>query len=235
MFFFDREIMIYVNHFAQHSWTFDKTMTFIAYNNLIKSSIIVAIFWWAWFKNKDRNSHDREYIITTLCSSIFAIFLARGLALTLPLRLRPIHEASLHFLLPYGEEVTALDGWSAFPSDHAVLFFTLATGLCFVSRWAGIFALAYTIFIICFPRIYLGLHYPTDAVGGAVLGVAISMAANICLARNKYVKLIEGWSYSRPEFFYPLFFLLTYQIADMFDNSRALAGALLKLKIVVGC
>jgi len=31
---------------------------------------------------------------------------------------------------------------------------------------------------------------------------------------------VLNWSSSKPEIFYPVFFIITYQIADMFDNSR---------------
>ena len=115
---------------------------------------------------------------------------------------------------------TTLDGWSSFPSDHAVLFFALSTGLCFISRKVGTFTLFYSALFICLPRIYLGLHYPTDIIAGAIIGMTVTLLANIFLIKSKRLQSIANWSYSKPNLFYPLFFLLTYQIADLFDNSR---------------
>lgn len=231
---FDREIITWANHFAQHSWTFDKIMVLIGSNHLLKGGVLLTIVWWGWFRNEDRNSNDRKQIISTMFACIVAMALARGLALALPFRLRPLHEASLQLVPPYGELPTALDGWSSFPSDTSVLFFTLATGLFFISKRAGIFALIYTALFIGIPRIYLCLHYPTDIIGGAVLGITIALLANYYLVRNKYTQAVVDWSYSKPGFFYPLLFLFTYQIADMFENSRALVeGGLKFLKSLI--
>jgi len=60
-----------------------------------------------------------------------------------------------------------------FPSDHAVLFFALATGLFMAHRKLGIAAYAWVIVAICFPRLYLGIHWPTDVIAGAAVGVAL--------------------------------------------------------------
>jgi undecaprenyl-diphosphatase len=147
----------------------------------------------------------------------------------LPFRLRPLHEESLHFLLPFGMTTTVLEGWSSFPSDHAVLFIALSTGLLFVSRWVGTFSLSYTVLFIGFPRVYLGLHYPTDIIAGAIIGMTIALLGNIYLVQSTLIQSITNWSYSKPNLFYPLFFLLTYQIAELFDHSRSLVSAVIKL------
>lgn len=217
---FDSGVISFFNQFSQHSWTFDKGIGFLIGNNLLKGGVLVTIIWWVWFESIDRYSHNRKHIVATLLSCLVAITMARGLALTLPFRLRPLHEEGLNFLLPYGMLPTSLEGWSSFPSDHAVLFFALSTGLLFISRKVGTFALSYTALFICIPRIYLGLHYPTDIIAGAIIGVTIPLLSNIYLIKSKRLQSIADWSYSKPILFYPLFFLLTYQIADMFHSGR---------------
>ena len=221
--FFDYPIITFVNQFSQHSWLFDNIITFLSGNQLLKGGVLTTIIWWAWFKSEQRHSHNRDHIISTLFSCVVAMTLARVMTLTLPFRLRPLHEDSLHF------SSTGLEGWSSFPSDHAVLFFALSTGLFFVSRHIGAFALSYTVLFIAFPRVYLGLHYPTDIIAGAVIGTTIALLGNIYLVKNMNIQSIANWSYSKPNLFYPLFFLFTYQIADMFDSSRAIVSGGLKL------
>lgn len=226
---FDFNIITWVNQFSRHSKILDILIQHLSKNQFLKGGVLVTIIWWAWFKSGDeRHSDNREYIISTLFCCFVGQILARALALTLPFRFRPLHEEGLNFLLPYGMKPTALEGWSSFPSDHAVLFFALSTGLVFISRKVGAFALCYTVLFIAFPRIYLGLHYPTDIIAGAIIGITITLLGNIYLCKNKSVQQVVNWSYSKPNLFYPLFFLLTYQAADMFSDIRIIINLGLK-------
>jgi len=231
---FDINIIFYINQFSQHSWVFDQFISFLSGSTLLKGGVLVTIVWWAWFKSDERQSQTREHIISTLLCSLIAELLSRVLSLTLPFRFRPLHEESLAFLIPYGMDKSKLDGWSSFPSDHAVLFFALSTGLLFVSRKAGVFALTYTALFIVFPRIYLGLHYPTDIIAGAFIGMTISLLGNRYLVRSKSFKSITNWSLSKPDFFYPVFFILTYQIVDLFSGVRSVISTGYKLIIFHG-
>jgi undecaprenyl-diphosphatase len=63
----------------------------------------------------------------------------------------------------------------SFPSGHATVSFACATILTFYAPRAapGFFLLAAA---IAWSRVYVGVHYPLDVLGGAVLGVAIATA-----------------------------------------------------------
>lgn len=219
---FDSTIIGFANHFSRHSWLFDSLVTLFSGNNILKGGVLVTILWWGWFKSNKNQAQVRAHIISTLFSCFIAIIMARALALLLPFRLRPLHEKGLHFLPPYGT-VPQFIGWSSFPSDHAVLFYALSTGMFFISKKVGKIAIAYTTLFIALPRIYLGLHYPTDIIAGALLGIIIALLCNKTTFNEKISQPLLSWSTLKPEIFYPIFFIITYQIADLFDSSRHIA------------
>jgi undecaprenyl-diphosphatase len=68
---------------------------------------------------------------------------------------------------------SAHDG--AFPSGHAATSFAGATILSFAFPKLApcLFVLAAA---VAFSRVYVGVHYPLDIVGGAVLGVLVAIA-----------------------------------------------------------
>ncbi|MFC1830697.1 phosphatase PAP2 family protein [Thermodesulfobacteriota bacterium] len=221
--YFDMEIIRFINQFSQVSWIADVTTTFISKNHLIKGGLLLAILWGGWFRANKNQYLVRLHLISTLFACFIAMLIARVLALLLPFRLRPMHEEGLSFTLPYGMEklATAIEGWSSFPSDHAVLFYALSTGLFYISKKVGILAFIYTTVFISLPRVYLGLHYPTDIIVGAAIGIIIVLLCQSDFVLDKLSNPILLFSNKYPQIFYPIMFIVTYQIADMFDNSRA--------------
>jgi undecaprenyl-diphosphatase len=66
----------------------------------------------------------------------------------------------------------------SFPSGHASTSFAAATVLTFARpRWAPAFFLL--ALAIGFSRVYVGVHYPLDVVGGAVLGILVATALRL--------------------------------------------------------
>lgn len=223
---FDQFLLTYINQFSRHWPVVDNAIAFLSGHTFLKGGVLVTLVWWAWFTASEKQARNREHLVVTLFCCFVAMFLTRALAFTLPFRARPIHNEGLSFLVPYGLTPTTLDGWSSFPSDHAGLYFTLACGLLFVSKKMGAFAIAYTAVFIAFPRIYLGLHYPSDILAGGLIGAAIALSGNLYLTQNTLVKSVVTFSSSRAAVFYPLFFLLTYQIAELFNGVRPLLSPL---------
>ncbi|HIY83332.1 MAG TPA: phosphatase PAP2 family protein [Candidatus Rubneribacter avistercoris] len=80
---------------------------------------------------------------------------------------------------------------SSFPSNHSMVSFAAAAALCCLpdkTRLAtGLKVAAVTLAcLIAFSRLYLYVHYPSDVLAGAVLGVATGcLAVKLTLAASK--------------------------------------------------
>ena len=216
---FDSTIIDCLNRFAKESKAFDYFIAHIVENELVKGVVVVTVLWFFWFHKSDRLNFNRGRIIIGLTAAIFAVALSRTLTLLLPFRARPFVDPNLHFVRPYYMQPEGLQKWSSFPSDNAILFFSLATCMFLISKRVGLLAYLYAFFVICFPRIYFGYHYPTDILGGALIGTAITLILSINKISNPIINRGLNFSEKYPGIFYAIFFLLSYQITNGFANS----------------
>jgi undecaprenyl-diphosphatase len=228
MFHFDRVLVMAVNQYSQHSWLFDRAVSFTQGLDLLKGGIFMTAFWWAWFAYDGEAAKKRNVLIVTMAGAFLAMALARGLAMVLPFQMRPAHDPAIAFRIPYGIK-TALETWSSFPSDHAALFSALVTGLWLVSRRLGLAAGAYMVGVILLPRIYCGLHYPSDEIAGIIIGVGSVLLVKAVDDRKPLFSLVRTWYEKQPGSFYALAFLVTFQMATLFEEFRRVASGFSKL------
>lgn len=91
-------------------------------------------------------------------------------------RTRPCHP---DFFVVGGHFLSGMKHSLSFPSAHAVNIAAQATLLSwFYPRWRWVYAL-FALFI-CYSRVYVGVHYPLDVVGGAVIGVLVALGVLVC-------------------------------------------------------
>jgi undecaprenyl-diphosphatase len=218
---FDLGVEHWLNHFAGHFPQFDKAVLYCASTNLTSSAVIVFLVWLAVF-DAHRSGRLRQRYEIVFASAVFAMLatlIARALALGLPFRARPIATPALAFNPPAGGSLVLIH-WSAFPSDHAALFFALAVGLLPVSRRIGWAAVSWVVFFITFPCLYLGVHWPTDILAGAAIGIGTVQLARIPAIRTFARTNVELVYQQRPAVFFAVFFLWSYETTVLFEDVR---------------
>lgn len=220
---FDLTVLHFINSFAGRSHLADAIVGHVSEDLLLNGGFVMALFWWAWMSSDDRaRPEKREILISGLVGSVFALFVARALALGLPFRERPMSNPLVGARIPYGLNRSNLMDWSSFPSDHATLFFCLAVTLWMVSRRLGLIALFHAVFVVSLPRIYSGVHYPTDILVGAALGCTVALLATDKRVRSAIATPALACLRLYPAAFYTVLFLWTFEIAEMFNTVRGL-------------
>lgn len=209
------------------SAAFDDIMEILSHGSFAIGALVMTIFWWYWFRqsNPATTQRTREHLLCTMIASAAALFVARALALTLPFRLRPRFEPALHLVWPAAPDSLMFMDWSAFPSDHAVMFSALAVGLCFVSLRVGLVLLLLAVLIVSLPRVYYGIHYPTDVIAGLGLGALFGYCGNASAVSRRFAGRMLLWERRWPQGFYAALFVVTLEFATMFDGVRSAAHA----------
>ncbi len=211
---FDWTLLRWLTSFANVWPSFDGFLAFLVNWEVAKGGLVVALYWWAWFRPEKNRLQQRVRLIVALAAAMLALALAGAAALILPYRPRPRVLAGLE--PPTGGWAE----WSAFPSDHATLFFALATGLWAVAPWLGMVAFLHAVFVVCWPRAYLGLHYPTDLLAGGVIGVVVGVAAQRSRRLQQVGIHVVKWETTRPASFYAVAFVAMYLLATLFSDLR---------------
>jgi len=226
---FDTAIQTFLTHISFSSIMLNHAIRVLAGLYTFKGFVLVPILWWIWFKSGQRDEWEREMVIATIASGLLALAIGRLLAHYLPFRVRPIYNPQLGLHFPSaGLREAVLRTWSSFPSDHAMLWMSVATGIFLVWRRVGVLALLYTAIFICIPRVYLGLHYPTDVLGGAAIGIVITYAMTRDRVRTRFAVPILRWIDRFPGPAYTLAFLLCFELITQFDEILLLGHSVSK-------
>jgi membrane-associated phospholipid phosphatase len=151
---------------------------------------------------------------------------SRAVQWTIPTHLRPLFDTQLNFAPPDAGFAAELSHWNCFPSDHVAMYSGLAVALYVVDRKLCLVALALTA-VHAVARMYLGLHFLSDVIGGFGLG-ALCVALMQLPGPLSRIEAAMALKVSRPALFYFLAFVGSYEAGVLFDDVRHIGSGVLK-------
>jgi undecaprenyl-diphosphatase len=200
--------------------TLDRIAAFEEGADLLKGGLFMGAYWFFWFLDGPRREENRHTIVAVVLGSFLAVLANRLVSLLVPFRLRPMYDAASGWIPPQIPIEYNLEHWNAFPSDNGSFFGALIFGLWFLSRPAAILGAVFTAVWIWAPRVYLGIHYPSDIIVGVLIGIA-AVAFSLRFGGSALGGPLLAVERRHAAFFYCGFFLLSFEMAVVFQDVRA--------------
>lgn len=171
--YFDLKFFYLLNNLAGENSVFDYFIIFLA--NYFQYFLIIAFISLLFFLTYPRRQKIK-IILIVFASMIVARFGIVDLIRFFYHRPRPFIDHSVNQLISNNN--------FSFPSGHAALFFALAMAVYFFNKKWGFWFFA-AAFLMGLSRIIAGVHYPSDVVAGAVIGILTSYAVFLIALKNK--------------------------------------------------
>ena len=221
----DVSIFRALNDFCGWSPALDRVVVHL---EVLKGSIFMGIVGVLWYWPDKEMPRRRETILVMILAVALSLVVNRVISTLLPYRDRPMYAIGTN--APTFEWHADLEHWSSFPSDNATYLFAIAASLWLISwRWGLLFG-GFAAFAAA-ARVYLGIHYPSDIVVGALIGILTSVAVNREYVRQKIAAPILAFEARYPPYFYGLFFLALAELSGAFPNTRRIGVAIVHLFI----
>ena len=173
MYAFDLSLFNAIHSFAGRSVGLDALIVFfgqyVLYILLATLAVLAAS---AWYSGK---RHVLGGYLLAFAGALIARFGAETIIHFFYYRPRPYLALDVPHLLT--------EASSSFPSGHTIFIFALATGLLSINK-----RVAYVFFtaglLVGIARIAAGVHYPSDVLGGALLGILAALLVRAVWRRS---------------------------------------------------
>lgn len=166
----DVELLYDINGLAKDAphW-FDRIMEFVGEYGLLLAMVLLVL--WCWWSVRRRGGEEAASSVAAL---VWAP-LAAGIAVLINAPIRGFVQRPRPFVDHQGLDVLVSGKTDfSFVSDHATITMALGVGLFVANRRFGTAGICLAL-LEGFCRVYMGVHYPTDVVGGFALGTAVAL------------------------------------------------------------
>jgi undecaprenyl-diphosphatase len=187
----DVDLLYDINGLAKHAphWL-DRAVEFVGEYGLLIAMVLLVV--WCWWSVRRRGAEDAASSVAAL---VWAP-LAAGIAVLVNVPIRGFVERPRPFLDHQGLDVLVSGKTDfSFVSDHATITMAMGVGLFVAHRRFGLVGIGLAL-LEGFCRVYMGVHYPTDVIGGFALGTAVALLLSpLAMALlTPVTKAVEGSS-----------------------------------------
>ena len=176
----DKEIFLYLNRFVGESDLLDRVSAFLVNDYFVPvlSSMILLSIWFGWKTEEQRDRHQFGVMAAGL-----GVAIANSIVSILTLlyfRERPFEVLDVNLLFYPPTD-------SSFPSNPACIIFAMAWGISFGNTRASHILFGFG-FIYGLARVYSGVCYPMDVLGGLIIGFLSASVAAYSIRRANVLR-----------------------------------------------